>query len=176
MAVATAAAVVSPASADGQPWRAKLDLAVAKAAVNRTGNQPVIVRVASGARAAVRDRLTAGGHRIKGEHASIDGLAVEVSATALLELAKDPDILSISSDAIVTATSRFDRRSGPSSAGDDGNLLRTTLGLDADAPKGQGVGVALIDSGVDPTADLAGRISAFFDLSSGTVRRAWPYR
>ena len=175
MAAVVTAAAASPVPIEAQPRRAKLDMAVARAAANEAGTQPIIVRVAPGARAAVKDLLTAGGYRVKGEHASIDGLAADLPAAAVLELANNPDILSISSDAIVTPTGRFQKGSGPSQSDGAANLLRDTLGLDDDAPRGTGVGVALIDSGVEPTADLAGRISAFFDLSGGAVRRAVPY-
>ncbi len=174
-AVVITAAAASPVSADAQPWRAKLDTAVATAAAEGTGTQPIIVRVTPGARLAVSDQLKASGYRITGEHASIDGLAVEVPAAAVVELARNPLILSISTDAIVMPTGTFERGPGGPRQDRGASFLRSTLGLEAYGPKGAGVGVALIDSGVEPTANLAGRISGFFDLTGGTVRRAAPY-
>ena len=50
--------------------------------------------------------------------------------------------------------------------------LRETLGLatvaDARAPRGASIGVAIIDSGIAPNADFAGRITAFYDFTNGS--------
>ena len=49
--------------------------------------------------------------------------------------------------------------------------LRQTLGLPAVAPStmngSTGIGVALIDSGISPSADFLGRITAFYDFTNG---------
>ena len=37
-----------------------------------------------------------------------------------------------------------------------------------------GIGVAIIDSGIAPSADFAGRITAFYDFTNGAM--AWPSR
>src|SRR5207344_1879296 len=50
--------------------------------------------------------------------------------------------------------------------------LRETLGLptvaDPLAPTGSSIGVAIIDSGIAPNADFAGRITAFYDFTNGS--------
>jgi subtilisin family serine protease len=46
----------------------------------------------------------------------------------------------------------------------DGQALRATLGV-LPQNSGQGVGVAIVDSGIAPTADIAGRITAFYDFT-----------
>src|SRR5258706_10699164 len=45
--------------------------------------------------------------------------------------------------------------------------LRQLLGLSSTDPNGAGIGVAVIDSGIAPVLDLAGRISAFYDFTNG---------
>jgi serine protease AprX len=174
---ALAAAVVTgaPNAADAQHWRAKLDRAVAKAAASETSAQPVIVRVRPGARSTVRQLLTEGGARITSEHPSIDGLVADIPAAALEDLARNDDVMSISSDAVVTASQRFGRAAPGRWSDGTAGFLRSTLGLDEHSPTGSGVGVALIDSGVAPTADLVGRIRGFFDLTGGAMRDAAPY-
>ena len=160
----------SPAAA--QRGNQKLDRALATASAADTGVQRVIVRTVPGARGAVRDRLAAGGHRVKGEHASIDALSLDMPSTALAGLAADPNVLSISSDAVVTPTGS-PASSQPNATGP--GFLRATLGLDSSSPTGKNVGVAIIDSGVQPSVDLAGNIAAFFDLTGGTMRQRSAY-
>ncbi len=45
--------------------------------------------------------------------------------------------------------------------------LRSALGLDPVTPSAAGIGVAIVDSGIDPQTDFAGRISAFYDFTGG---------
>ena len=59
------------------------------------------------------------------------------------------------------------------------STLRDTLGLphyaalDSSVPTGaSGVGVAVIDSGIEPSANFHGRIRAFYDFTRGRPRRA----
>ena len=58
-----------------------------------------------------------------------------------------------------------------------GNTLRDTLGLPRIATAdrtvtGSGVALALIDSGITPSDDFAGRISAFYDFTRGGISTA----
>ena len=57
--------------------------------------------------------------------------------------------------------------------------LRETLGLptvaDPQAPAGASIGVAIIDSGITPNADFAGRITAFYDFVNGAGAATAPY-
>ena len=56
----------------------------------------------------------------------------------------------------------------------DGQGLRKTLGLQP-ANTGRNIGVAIIDSGIAPTADVASRIAAFYDFTiNGTAVVAAP--
>src|SRR5207244_12170875 len=45
--------------------------------------------------------------------------------------------------------------------------LRDQLGFTDSDPTGNGIGVAVIDSGIAAVPDLAGRISAFYDFTNG---------
>src|SRR5439155_12530916 len=45
--------------------------------------------------------------------------------------------------------------------------LRALLGIANDPHRGAGVGVAVIDSGIAPVADLADKITAFYDFTNG---------
>jgi hypothetical protein len=92
--------------------------------------------------------LKAGGLNVRSEHALIDAATLEIPRAALDGLAHNPNILSISSDAVTGAHVTV----APSGA-----TLRTALGVTSNAtlsttsgPKGTGVGVAVIDSGIRP--------------------------
>ena len=50
----------------------------------------------------------------------------------------------------------------------DGQKLRKTLGV-LPVSNGNGVGVAIIDSGIAPVGDLYGRIAAFYDFTRGGI-------
>jgi len=45
--------------------------------------------------------------------------------------------------------------------------LRALLGLKPTDPTGDGIGVAIIDSGISPMMDLKSQISAFYDFTNG---------
>src|SRR6185295_10851727 len=58
------------------------------------------------------------------------------------------------------------------------SVLRATLGLGPVASAlvgGSGIGVAIVDSGISPSDDFAGRITAFYDFTKGNVRAAAAY-
>ena len=126
----------------------------------------------SGAATALREFLAARGYLIRGDHPSIDAFAIDVPAADLEALAGNPDVAGLSSDAIVRPT-------GTAASGSwlapESSFLRATLGLSSSAPLGLGVGVAVIDSGIQPSLDFIGRIGGFYDLSHGDIRRALPY-
>ncbi len=157
--------------------------------------QRVIVRHRSGAAAAANVRARLAGKGVQGtrELTAASSLSAEWTGptSALNSLKADPDVLGVSVDAIVTAGGAQSSYSGVSTspvvgaqsdnAASGGLLstlgltttydaqgLRSTLGLvSADAVRG--VGIAIIDSGIYPSADLAGRISAFYDFTAGGV-------
>ena len=74
----------------------------------------------------------------------------------LESLSQLPFVESISEDAIVRAEQT-------SSAG---STLRGTLGLPIQSPSGYGVGVAVIDSGLEEGPEFAGRVDGFYDFTN----------
>ncbi len=96
----------------------------------------------------------------------VGGASAMLRGDKILALANDPDVDYISSDEVVTAT--FDPV--------DGAALASSPGiLEVGAPEvwrqlgvtGKGIGVAILDSGIAPHPDLAGRIVASVDFTHG---------
>jgi serine protease AprX len=147
----------------------------------------VIIRVKPGARARVQawaKAAAAGDFKMRGESRVGETITLELPAAVVKQLAKQADTLGISIDAPVGATQLLGGLLGDSpttssapapsstnpenpyagSATYDGQAIRNTLGLKT-TDVGRGVGVAIIDSGIAPTADLTGRIAAFYDFT-----------
>ena len=152
------------------------------------GTKQVIIRTKKSAHRHVRDALELTGTKVKGEHPSIDGVTALVAGDVLEILASSSVIELVSIDAIVTASGgpgkkKRGKKSSPMTSPDattapaeqTENLLRATLGLPVDDLRGAGIGVAIIDSGIHPSADFNGRITAFYDFTRGGVRQADPY-
>ena len=72
-------------------------------------------------------------------HSTINALTARVPVAALESLSRLPFVESISMDAIVRAEQ----------TSSEGSTLRGTLGLPVQSPTGYGVGVAVIDSGLE---------------------------
>ena len=155
------------ASPQGPTASSKFDRAL-RAASEGKGNAPsrvrVIVRVARANRAAVKRSLTAQGHIIRYEHTLISALTVEVPTAALAGISRMPGVIAISLDAPVSPTAT------PST----GSALRQATGFTerVDAYDGSGVGVAVVDSGIAPSADFGDRITAFYDFTIGGAATA----
>jgi serine protease AprX len=166
------ALVATPVLAQGS--QGKLDLALR----NDTGDgvRRVIIRTRPGTRALIRRALSAHGDRVQAEHPSIDAITADVHAEDLLALAADSSIESISSDAEVGALAAPIKDLKPARGiAEHNSLLRTTLGLEATAPDGAGIGVAIVDSGITPMASFDSRITAFFDFTDGQTRQTAPF-
>jgi serine protease AprX len=87
-------------------------------------------------------------------------LTIEVPTTALAGIARMPGVISVSARRTpVNATAT------PST----GSALRGASGVTerVDAYDGSGVGVAVVDSGIAPSADFGDRITAFYDFTIG---------
>jgi serine protease AprX len=99
----------------------------------------------------------------------VGGASASLTGAEILALANDPDVAYIAADNVVTAF--FDPAVGAPLASSPGIL-------EVGAPDawrqfgvtGKGIGVAIVDSGIAPHADIAGRIVAAVDFtgSSGT--------
>lgn len=174
-----------PALSQTAPGPRKLDDALAAASRSRD-TQRVLVRTRPEMRDQVRRAVEARGRRVARDLGAGALLQAELDGPDLAALAARPDVEGLSLDAVVDAAGQKRKTSSTktastsettsnlsafsewwTSAGQD-LVLRGTLGLGWAAPTGAGVGVAVIDSGLDGTAPgLSGRISAFYDFTSG---------
>lgn len=152
---------------------AKIDPALlAQAKANPTKDFSVIVRANSTKDKSVHRSLRAADavSRAKGNVGHglsiVGGTSATLSGAALLTLAVDPDVAYITPDVVLR--SNFDPAPGASQVRSPGIIT-------ANAPQawrqlgvtGRGIGVAILDSGIAPHSDLAGRIVASVDLTSG---------
>ena len=146
----------APVVAQHQP---KVDPGISRAAGSTSS---VLVQAAEGALSRARDVLTAAGGTIVTTLPMINGFEAEVTSEALPALEADPSIRSVTAnrqvrfeefsyDATTTASS-FARTSGATQAWANGNL-------------GQGIGVAVLDTGISEMKDFGGRIVHGPDLS-----------
>jgi serine protease AprX len=157
----------TPVLAQGGPE--KIDRALHDVLQSGAPIAHVIITVKAGHRDEIRRALESHGDIVKAEHPLVGALTVEVHSGDLAELGRHPWIEAVSIDAAVHAgavpnSGRMSHRA---------SSLRETLGLTAVAeshgPTGASVGVAIVDSGIAPTADLAGRIAGFYDFTRGGV-------
>jgi serine protease AprX len=151
----------------------KLDRVLRNAAdMGDTSTKRVIVRTRPGKTAAVADRVQKRGDRIAADHRRLQAFTAFVRGNELQALAADPDVASVSIDAVITAGSTG---SGSATSSDVQNLLTASLGLGDTKYDGDHVGVAVIDSGLELSEDLSGgRADRFFDFTAGG-RAAHPY-
>lgn len=178
LVVALLAAIAAVAPVDAarrQPKaRASMDLQVQADHDARRG-QRVIIRYRAGAGDRLRQRLAVGGNRVEGHQRRGRTLAARIKPGDLTRLALDADVVGISVDARVTVAQGLrvlSARTVKSRTGRDAQALRRTLGLPATPAGGRGIGVAIIDSGIAPVPDIAGRITAFYDFTRGGVPAA----
>ena len=54
-------------------------------------------------------------------------------------------------------------------------VLRQTLGVNNSNWTGRGVGVAVIDSGLEMSSEFSGRVTAFYDFTTGGIVSSYPY-
>ena len=134
----------------------------------------VIIQTRPGARVALKNALTAHGDVIRGEHPALNALTVTLHGEDLSALEADPSVLAVSIDAEVTAFAARQKSARRVQEPTPVDLLRQTLGLDSLPFNGTGISVAVVDSGIDPTKDLAGNIYGFWDFTRGGVQtRPW---
>ena len=176
------------AAARRQPGiRHKLDISLRAALdAGRRDSQRVIIRTRAGERPALRRTLTAHGDRIIADHNSIDAVTAVVHGDDLEALAAQAGVLSISTDAVVEAKLLGGLLGGllrvtgsliqvvgsvllPNGADTDGSavapqVLRETLGVNG-SWTGRGVGVAVIDSGLEMSSEFKYRVRGFYDFT-----------
>jgi serine protease AprX len=150
-----------------------------------TGNKSVIIRTRPGARETLRKSLVSQGRRVNSEFPSLDALAADVRCDDLKTLAGFGQTVSVSDNATVhghqsSIESGWGRLTEALSAQQlQANLFSTLgvrqslLGTLARYAMPQ-VGVAIIDSGIEPGPDFGTRITAFYDFTRGDIRPAAP--
>src|SRR3954462_1281728 len=190
LVVAMLAALQTPTRAAGaqraRTRHERLDAKLREAADEAApAPQRVIIRVRPGSRQALRDALSAHGDHVLGEFDSIESLAAVVHGEDLATLAEDDAVLSVSADAVVHPNGLLGGLLGlvggvvntlgsvvgsillPNGADTTGpvvspEILRQTLGVDSTSWTGRGVGVAVIDSGLEMSAEFQNRVKAFY--------------
>ena len=136
----------------------KLDERLAARVRNRDSvTERVIIRTTSEGVPGLTNALERGGHAVLRRHRIINALTARVAVAALEGLARLPFVESISVDAVVIADQ--------TTSGD--STLRGTLALPVQAPAGNRVGVAVIDSGLEPGPEFGDRIAGFYDFTQG---------
>src|SRR5262249_23025833 len=143
-----------PLAAPKPPQKVKLDTPLRRAvAAGDESPRPVIVRSAKADRVAAR--MAAQSLAVSGTLAIIDAMNATMTASQAAQLAEDTDVDGISEDVAVHASGKVEAFSTASASGLE---LSGTEVFDGD-----GVGVAVIDSGIDPGPDFEKRITAFYD-------------
>jgi serine protease AprX len=147
----------------------KLDAALR--AWSRNGTSPtarVIVTTTPGQTGLVGLLVSLLGGLLQGLLPGVNALVAEVSHITLAALLLDPRVTSISLDTPVLAIDG-NLVAPPDGANDDEAPLREAMGLASTTPAANGIGVAIVDSGISPTVDFLGRISAFYDFTRGGI-------
>jgi serine protease AprX len=141
----------------------KLDKALQSAPA---GLVRVIISTKEGETGNVATRLQQRGRAIRKQYSVIDAVVTEVWAADLAMLDADPAVTSISIDATVASAAAVG-----TTAGYPPDTLLPTLGLPLQGLTGRGVGVAVIDSGLELNGDFS--IVSFYDFTSD--QRGGPY-
>ncbi|HET7694725.1 MAG TPA: S8 family peptidase [Vicinamibacterales bacterium] len=169
------------------PGHVRVDRAVRAAVAAGAPFQRVIITVNAGCRTSVRSALERHGDVVDAEFPLIGAIGAEIHSRDVETLAANGCVRVISADADVRASALPSGRAYPPSPEPCPSqtlisTLRDTLGLPhlaqsaPSVPTGRGVGVAIVDSGISPSDDFAGRISVFYDFTRGTGRKtSHPY-
>ena len=161
--------VMIPPAAASASGSGKVDKVLKQAASG--SSRPVIVRVRPEARERVKRSLPQRG-RGPVEHALTGAISARMDAREIAALVSDPDVLSVSLDAAVTATGS-NKKSSPTpttttslSEFDHVLTLKQSLGLQGWF-SGASMTVAIIDSGIQNSTDFSGRIVGMYDFTNG---------
>ena len=140
----------------------KLDSALTeRVLLKNAARQQVIIRVKDGNPAALAATLRALGETVGRVYPGIGSIAASLTVDQIRALSAHHSVASISTDAVVladqTTTSPY--------------TVRGTLGLPVLSPGGSRIGIAVIDSGIEPGPEFGDRIVAFYDFTQGGIAR-----
>jgi serine protease AprX len=155
------------APVDADPGRAKLDRALR--GVRADSVQPVILQAGPGRLAQLRALCARLGVEVRAEHPGLEALTVSVRGEDLARLAASPEVLAASSDAEVTAFGMPGLAARSTSAHAREVTLRESLGLSTSRFSGQGINVAIVDSGIDASSDVGPNVAGFWDFTAGDL-------
>lgn len=155
--------VALPVSAEGP---SKLDK-VLREARGKAGAQRVIIQTTREGRSALRKALQQHGDVVHAEHPGLNAITAAIHGDDLAALEANPSVMSVSVDAEVTAFAVKPARQKAAS-----DVLQQSLGLAAVPYTGAGTNVAVVDSGIDASGSLAGRVAGFWDFTRGGVASA----
>lgn len=155
-----AALLLTAIAANAQPPQrliSKLDSRLSSSVRARTTEtKRVIIRTTSNGIPRLTNALRGNRRFVRRQHSTINALTAHVPVAELEDLSKLPFVESISEDAIVRAEQ----------TSSEASTLRGTLGLPVLSPSGYGVGVAVIDSGLEDGPEFAGRVAGFYDFTT----------
>jgi serine protease AprX len=155
-----------------------------------TTSQRVIITTKPGARPAMKSLLTSLGRTVIADHPAIESLSAVVAAEDLEVLASYNSVVSIAADHVVRPTGLLDGLLGtvtgltgglltvvgqvllPANGDVSGpvvypSLVRSTLGLQSSQWTGRGIGVAVVDSGLEMSSEFRNRVTGFYDFTKG---------
>jgi hypothetical protein len=151
--------IVGQAGGKTRGHASKLDRHLQALTSQPGGTVRVIVRTAKGKADGVEERLARRGSFKHGDLPSIDAFAADVTDADLRDLDEDPDVLGVSTDAVVSSFGSALKNA------DAGATLAEVLGVDDGPWSGDKIGIAVIDSGLARGRDLDGaRTDKFYDL------------
>ncbi len=171
----------APAAAAQRP-RAHIDQFISAAMAQRGAlqgaRQRVIVRLDPKFLSAVRVLQQRSGYFRRNLNL-ISAITLELPTAAIDPLSRMPGVLSVSVDAPLEAQQLGGVVGGVTQtvAGvftPQTISLARTLGLKSTDPKGKGVTIGVVDSGIAPSAEFGNRIKAFYDFTKGGIATA-PY-
>jgi serine protease AprX len=134
----------------------------------------VIVVATQGQSAAANSRVEALGGEVTSDLPLIGGFAAMLPAAAIASVRADPAVRSVTPDAKVQVATARTGGLGTTAAADSEPTSDYTRALRAEqvwqaGVKGQGVTVAVIDTGITPSADISGRLVTVENGLSGTA-------
>ena len=195
-AAALMAAIAVPAAASDERLDASLRDKLKRGC---SGTQSVIVRARPGERDKMRKSLASQGRKVKAEFPALNSIVTDVRCDDLKTLVRSGNAVSVSENAVVGGHQLLDGMTATSStttvvSTSTGSLLgRLTEALGAQQLQGNffstlgvrqsllntlsqytmpQVGIAVIDSGIQPGIDFGSRITSFYDFTYGDIRVA----